>query len=605
MTPHDILKQYYGHTQFRDGQLEIIEAILSGRDCLGIMPTGAGKSVCYQVPAMLLDGITIVISPLISLMKDQTEALLEMGVEVACINSSLSSDEYLETMRGAYQGRYKILYVAPERLLTSGFLNFANQANISMLTVDEAHCISQWGQDFRPSYIKILDFVEGLAKRPIVSAFTATATKVVREDIVDILKLRNPCLLTTGFDRKNLYFEVKQTTRKYTDLVSTLGKFNGKSGIIYCLARKTVEEVCNDLNKDGYKATRYHAGLSAAERRKNQDDFIYDKKTIMVATNAFGMGIDKSNVSFVVHYNMPKNIESYYQEAGRAGRDGENAECVILYSKQDVRTNKFLIENGNDSEELTDDMRDAIIQKDLDLLKQMTFYCTTQECLRNWILKYFGDDSVSYCGNCSNCLTNYETIDITIEAQKILSCVYRMIQRGRYFGKVMISDVLHGSKNEKVLKSGLNTLSTYAIMSDVSSKRIMLIMEYLIEKQYLFIDDMNYSVVKLTEKSLEILKDRKQVEMKIPVEKKQNPLNIDTSSGNNLMEKLKKVRTKLAYQEKVPSYIVFTDASIKDMCLKKPQTIDQFLTVSGVGKRKADKYWKPFCNAIKEHLNGI
>ncbi|NLZ46145.1 MAG: DNA helicase RecQ [Clostridiales bacterium] len=602
MTPQEILKQYYGHTNFREGQLELINAILSGRDCLGIMPTGAGKSVCFQIPAMLLDGITIVISPLISLMKDQTEALTDMGVNVACINSSLSSAQYSQTMHKAYLGEYKILYVAPERLLSSGFLEFANQANISMVTIDEAHCVSQWGQDFRPSYLKILDFVSCLVKRPIVSAFTATATKVVRDDIVEILRLENPYLLTTGFDRKNLYFDVKQTTNKYNDLISVLKKIGNKNGIVYCLARKTVEKVCTLLNKDGYEATRYHAGLSAEERRNNQDDFLFDKKTIMVATNAFGMGIDKSNVSFVVHYNMPKNIESYYQEAGRAGRDGENAQCIILYSKQDVRTNKFLIENSNESEELTIGMRNEIIEKDLNLLKQMTFYCTTQECLRNWILKYFGDKSVSYCGNCSSCLTNYETIDITIEAQKILSCVYRISQRRRSFGKIMITDVLRGAKNEKVIKNGLDTLSTYALMSDVSTKRIILIMDFLIERGYLFVDDMNYSVVKLNEKSLEILKDRISLEMKIPVEKKEKTRSIDTGHGNNLMEKLKKTRLKLAYQENVPAYIVFSDATLKDMCGKKPETIEDFLEVAGVGKRKAEKYGSVFCEVIKEYL---
>lgn len=383
MNKYDILKEYFGHDSYRMGQEEIIDSILSGRDVLGIMPTGAGKSICYQVPAMLMDGITIVISPLISLMKDQVSALVSSGINAAYINSSLTPAQYREVFQRAYMNVYKIIYVAPERLNTAEFLSFAEYVKISMITVDEAHCVSQWGQDFRPSYLKIVEFIERLSYRPILSAFTATATGDVRSDICNILKLIDPYVITTGFDRKNLYFGVLKPKNKYLRLKELLTGYKEKCGIIYCISRKKVEEICEKLNSDGYSATRYHAGLTDSERRKNQDDFIYDRKLIMVATNAFGMGIDKSNVSFVIHFNMPKNLESYYQEAGRAGRDGGQADCILLYSGADVTTNKFLIENSRESnQELSDEALERVIQKDYERLRAMTFYCSTNECLR-------------------------------------------------------------------------------------------------------------------------------------------------------------------------------------------------------------------------------
>lgn len=397
-----ILKRYFGYESFRPGQKDIIENIMSYKDALGIMPTGAGKSICFQVPAMLLKGITIVVSPLISLMKDQVGALVQEGYPAAYLNSSLTFSQQKEMLRRANLGRYRIIYIAPERLMTEDFLSFANKNEISMVTVDEAHCISQWGHDFRPSYTKITDFIKALPKRPVVSAFTATATSDVKNDIIRMLGLKNPYTLVTGFDRPNLYFEVQHPIDKDGALLHTLKQFDQKSGIIYCSTRKAVENVTELLVRHGYPAIRYHAGLDDNERQKNQDDFIYDRKSIMVATNAFGMGIDKSNVSFVIHYNMPKNIENYYQEAGRAGRDGSEAKCVLLYSPQDIHTNKFFIENSRDPQ-IPPDIQEKIIEKDMERLKQMTFYCTTKYCLRSFILKYFGEKPIRQCGKCSNC----------------------------------------------------------------------------------------------------------------------------------------------------------------------------------------------------------
>lgn len=415
---YGVLKEYFGYEAFRMGQEELIDSILQGKDALGIMPTGAGKSICFQVPAVLLEGITLVISPLISLMKDQVTTLNQAGIPAAFLNSSLSSRQYSLALQYAREGRYKIIYVAPERLTTREFLKFAHESKISMISVDEAHCVSQWGQDFRPSYLKIKEFIYLLPSRPIISAFTATATEEVREDIIQILQLNKPRVTTTGFDRPNLFFAVRKPSNKYTEVLKIVKAHSGESGIIYCATRKNVEEVCKNLNADGYKATRYHAGLSDQERQNNQEAFVYDKKSIMVATNAFGMGIDKSNVSFVIHYNMPKNLESYYQEAGRAGRDGENAECILLYHGQDVITNQFLIEHGNENEELDEEASRLVKEKDRERLKVMTYYCHTRDCLREYILHYFDDKSKSSCDYCSNCMKTFEEIDITEIAKK-------------------------------------------------------------------------------------------------------------------------------------------------------------------------------------------
>lgn len=402
---YELLKEYFGYDSFRKGQEEVIDSILSGRDVLGVMPTGAGKSVCYQIPALMFSGITLVISPLISLMQDQVAALNQAGVHAAYLNSSLTYRQYLTALKYAREGRYKIIYVAPERLETTEFLAFAMHMEISMVCIDEAHCVSQWGQDFRPSYLRIVEFISQLQTRPIVSAFTATATSDVREDIIRILKLENPMILTTGFDRSNLYFQTEQPKDKFEALLRYMKSFEGQSGVIYCLTRKAVEEVCEKLVLAGYPATRYHAGLTPEERKENQEAFIYDTKPIMVATNAFGMGIDKSNVRYVIHYNMPKNMEGYYQEAGRAGRDGEPSKCILLYSPQDILVNRYFIENNNRNEELTEDEQEFIRKLDEKRLQQMSLYCTTKKCLRTYILNYFGENGPANCGGCSNCLS--------------------------------------------------------------------------------------------------------------------------------------------------------------------------------------------------------
>lgn len=402
-----VLKEYFGHDSFREGQDRITDSLLGGRDVLGIMPTGAGKSICYQVPALMFDGITIVVSPLISLMKDQVSALVQSGVAAAYINSSLTHAQYLKVLQNTESGKYKIIYVAPERLCAPAFLEICHNLNISMVAVDEAHCVSQWGQDFRPSYLKIPDFIDALNSRPVVGAFTATATGAVRDDIKTLLRLVSPLVVTTGFDRPNLFFSVMQPKNKSIELMKLIKERKNESGIVYCSTRKAVEEVCELLQKNGFAATRYHAGLDENERRRNQDDFVYDRAAIMVATNAFGMGIDKSNVSFVVHYNMPKNMESYYQEARRAGRDGRNAGCILLYSSKDVRTNQFLINNSEPNPDLTEDEQEEVRRRDRERLKQITFYCTTHKCLRKFILEYFGDKGSERCEKCSNCLSNH------------------------------------------------------------------------------------------------------------------------------------------------------------------------------------------------------
>ena len=405
---YGILKRYFGYDAFRDGQESLIDGMLAGRDVFGIMPTGAGKSICYQLPALMLRGITLVISPLISLMKDQVAALNQVGVYAAYLNSSLTQGQYFKALDFARKGKYKIIYVAPERLLTDSFLDFAVNADISCISVDEVHCVSQWGQDFRPGYLKIVDFIDRLPKRPVVGAFTATATKEVRDDVMRILKLNNPKIVTTGFDRKNLSFYVKHAKDKKAELLGILRKHYGESGIIYCITRKLVDEVYGMLSERGVEVSRYHAGMTDEERCRNQEAFIYDRTHVMVATNAFGMGIDKPDVRFVVHYNMPKNMESYYQEAGRAGRDGEKADCYLLYSPQDVHTNQFFIENNRENEELSDTEREHVMEKYRERLKKMVFYCHTKYCYRKYMLNYFGEKADSFCGGCGNCIRKLE-----------------------------------------------------------------------------------------------------------------------------------------------------------------------------------------------------
>jgi ATP-dependent DNA helicase RecQ len=607
MNKNDILKQYFGHMEFRQGQSDLIDSILSGRDVFGLMPTGAGKSVCYQVPALMLEGITLVVSPLISLMKDQVNALVQSGVKGAYINSSLSAGQNAEVLRRAANGAYKIIYIAPERLVTDDFIRFAQQTKISLVTVDEAHCVSQWGQNFRPSYLKIVQFIERLSYRPIISAFTATATQKVREDIIGLLGLKKPMVVTTGFDRQNLYFEVQKPKNKLSALLELLKKNRDRIGIVYCSTRKVVETVCEELNKNNFRATRYHAGLSDAERFANQDDFIFDRKTVMVATNAFGMGIDKSNVSFVVHYNMPMNLESYYQEAGRAGRDGEVAECILFYSGQDVRTNLFLIENNRDiNEDLTEEMRELVKQKDRERLKIITYYCTTADCLREYILRYFGENAPDFCGNCSNCNAHFETVDITIEAQKIVSAVIGLAQENRSFGKMKIIQILRGSENGQTKQYGLTNLAAYGTMAKIPIHRIRMILNYLIENGYLSLSNDEYPVVGLTERSSEIIPEKRKLEMKLPLQDKPDepqkggPLfKVDTV----LFAALKALRNQLASENHVPSYIIFSDAALRDMCSKLPQTSEEFLRVSGVGAVKLERFGESFVDLIREYVS--
>ncbi|MBS5014826.1 MAG: DNA helicase RecQ [Ruminococcus sp.] len=596
-----VLKEYFGHDSFREGQDRITDSLLGGRDVLGIMPTGAGKSICYQVPALMFDGITIVVSPLISLMKDQVSALVQSGVAAAYINSSLTHAQYLKVLQNTESGKYKIIYVAPERLCAPAFLGICRNLNISMVAVDEAHCVSQWGQDFRPSYLKIPDFIAALNSRPVVGAFTATATGAVRDDIKTLLRLVSPLVVTTGFDRPNLFFSVMQPKNKSIELMKLIKERKNESGIVYCSTRKAVEEVCELLQKNGFAATRYHAGLDENERRRNQDDFVYDRATIMVATNAFGMGIDKSNVSFVIHYNMPKNMESYYQEAGRAGRDGRSADCTLLYSAKDVRTNQFLINNSEPNPDLTEDEQEEVRRRDRERLKQMTFYCTTHKCLRKFILEYFGDKGPERCEKCSNCLSNHENTDITVDAQKIMSCVARTGQR---YGKKAICDVLRGSKNERLISAGLSRQSTYGIMADCPEKRLRDIIDHLCENGYMTAQGDEYPILKLAPKSCGVLTGQETLRMMLEIPQKKKAAAVKDallpSADEKLLAALKDLRKSLAMRQSIPAYVVFTDATLVDMCRLKPKTQEEFMEVSGVGQAKSQRYGEVFLAVIAE-----
>ena len=602
------LKQYFGYDTFREGQEQLIDAILSGQDALGIMHTGAGKSLCYQIPALVIGGITLVVSPLISLMKDQVTSLNQAGIHAAYLNSSLTSNQYFKALGLAKQGRYPIIYVAPERLLTESFLDFALEADIRMVAVDEAHCVSQWGQDFRPSYLKITEFIERLPKRPVVSAFTATATAQVRDDIIEILKLQNAKIMTTGFDRSNLFFAVQTPKDKYRAALEFIRAHEKESGIIYCLTRKVVEEVCEKLMKDGFSVTRYHAGLSDEERRKNQDDFIFDRCRIMVATNAFGMGIDKSDVRYVIHYNMPKNMESYYQEAGRAGRDGEAAQCILLYSGQDVVTNQLFIENNRDNLELDEETRLLVQERDRERLRRMTFYCFTNECLRAYILRYFGEYGANYCGNCSNCLTEFEETDITEEAEAMIRCVKACSQR---YGITVILDTLRGANTAKIRQYRMEENPCYGICGKVPIYRLRQIFNYLLMQGYLRLTDEEYTLVKLTEKSEELLSEGISVTMKMAKEpsKKQSEkkqkkprtsAQIMGETDESVFEHLRSLRTEIAREERIPPYMVFSDKTLVHMCILNPRTKEEMLRVNGVGENKYKKYGERFIKALSE-----
>lgn len=605
-TPKEALKAVFGYDSFRPGQEAVINAILEGRDILAVMPTGAGKSLCYQVPAMLLSGITLVISQLISLMQDQVKALNEAGVNAAFINSSLSEKELNDTFKNAYKGHYKIIYVAPERLMSEGFISFAKSVEISMATVDEAHCISQWGQDFRPSYMDIAEFINILDKRPIISAFTATATRNVREDIICSLGLSDPYFLVTGFDRENLFFQVDKPQNKERFILDFIERHRGESGIIYCATRKNVDSLYTLLRKQHISVGKYHAGMSNEERKQMQNDFVFDYTSIVIATNAFGMGIDKSNVRFVIHYNMPSSMENYYQEAGRAGRDGLNSEYILLFSHQDIIINRFLLEHKDFSDiDPIDAM--TIRERDIKRLQIMERYCYTTECLRNYILKYFDEDPKKPCDDCGNCLRQFETLDMTEEAKKIINCIYE--SRGRY-GKNIIMDTVLGAKTARLTEIGATEYKSYGVLESSNKNLLRRLIEELLLEGYIATGE--YQVLKLgdisrlknteTKVLVKITDEDKIAKRKEKPKKNKKGMDSLTSAGFKLFDKLKEFRLEIARAEKIPPYIVFNDKTLIDMCAKMPTTKSDMLNVSGVGENKYGKYGERFIAVIKEYV---
>ena len=603
MDKAQLLQRVFGYDQFRPGQEALIDGVLSGRDVFGIMPTGGGKSMCYQIPALLLPGITLVVSPLISLMRDQVMALKAAGIQAAFINSTLTASQLHAVYRNLRAGQYKLVYVAPERLDTPSFLDLAAQLPIQFLAVDEAHCISQWGQDFRPSYLRIVQFIQALPRRPVIGAYTATATEQVRQDVERILMLRSPVRTVTGFDRPNLYFEVQKPEMRDQQLRQLIRHRQGKSGIVYCSTRKNVETVCQMLCDQGFSATRYHAGLSEQERNENQEDFLYDRKPIMVATNAFGMGIDKSNVSFVIHYNMPKSMEAYYQEAGRAGRDGSPAECILLYKGFDVQTARFLINNGSENEELDPAQREIIRQQDLRRMEAMVGYCKTNQCLRHYILDYFGQKAPELCGNCGNCQGNFQEVDITRQAQMILSCMKRIYdKRGCWVGASVVAMTLRGSRDKRILEMGLDSLPTYGLMKDHGRSEIHSMLDHLEAEGYIQ-SEQEYQTLFLTQKAARVLFHGEQVMMKMErqIQPSQEEKRL-TAENADLFDVLKELRFQLAKEAGVPAFVIFSNATLVDMAQKQPKTLSEFKRVSGVGEIKAAWYGEAFLSKIRSYL---
>lgn len=580
-----LLKQYYGYNEFRSGQAKVISSLLAGSDALAIMPTGAGKSLCFQIPAMLLPGVTLVISPLISLMKDQVDSLNNQGIPATYINSSLSSEETRQRLHELAAGQYKLVYVAPERLELNAFQASLRELDISMIAIDEAHCVSQWGHDFRPSYRSIAPFTRKLSPRPIVGAFTATATPEVKRDIISSLVLAKPDVYVTGFDRPNLSFAVLRGENKQKFLLEYMKANARQSGIIYAATRKEVEQLHAFLRQKGYAAGRYHAGLGDSERTAMQEQFLYDDIRVMVATNAFGMGIDKSNVRYVIHYNMPRNMEAYYQEAGRSGRDGEPGECILLFSQQDVMLQKFLIEKSVENPERR--------QHELRKLQDMVDYCHTPECLRHYILRYFGEiPAGDRCGNCGNCNADGEVTDITSEAQHVFTCVRQLKER---FGITLVADVLKGSNNQKIRQLGLSRLASYGTLAGLTLQEIKTLIQRLIATRYLQLTESDYPVVQLTAMGTAVLANQAKVLQQVVTPRRQE-------ADDDLFETLRQLRKHIAQREKVPPYVVFADSTLKEMCHFCPVDTDALRQIKGVGDLKLVKYGKEFLGCIREYL---
>lgn len=581
-----ILQKFYGYEDFRPGQKKVVESLLNKNDTVAIMPTGAGKSICFQIPALLFEGVTLVISPLISLMKDQVDSLRQLGIAAVYINSSVSKAQLYKDLQDISAGFYKIIYIAPERLTSEYLPDSFKNLNISMVAVDEAHCLSQWGHDFRPSYRNILNFTNSLRIKPIISAFTATATPEVKTDIINLLGLKQPNVFVTGFDRPNLYFSVLRGEVKDKFVIDYVKKHQDEAGIIYVGTRKDVDALQVLLEIKGIKAGRYHAGMTDEERNQMQEDFLYDNLSVMVATNAFGMGIDKPNVRYVIHYNMPKNMEAYYQEAGRAGRDGLSGNCILLYSPQDTQLQKFLISKSTESE-----IRQQLEYK---RLQSMVDYCHTPQCLRAFILHYFGEfDVEEHCDNCSNCKLEGELIDITIDAQKVLSCVYRMHER---FGVKMIAEVLKGSKSAKIKQFNFERLSTYGLMKERKLKDISDLILRLSAMQYLDITESQYPVVTLNELSWQVLRGQKKVWQKMVIVKK-------AKAKGELFEALRSLRKELATKEKLPPYMIFSDATLTQMATDNPTDLELMKNIRGVGEFKLQKYGEEFLTVIKSYIS--
>lgn len=577
-----LLQTHFGYETFRTGQEQAISQVFDGRNTICVMPTGGGKSMCYQIPALVLEGTTIVVSPLISLMKDQVDALLAAGIPAAYINSSLGFEEVRETLYDVQRGAIKLLYIAPERLDSEMFLNELQGVQVPLIAVDEAHCISQWGHDFRPSYRLISRMAELFPNNPTVLALTATATPQVREDICRILAIEEEHTVMTGFERANLTFSVIRGQDRDRYVKEYVQKNENEAGIIYAATRKTVDSVYDMLIKKGVKAAKYHAGMPDQERKSGQERFLNDEVTVMVATNAFGMGIDKSNIRYVIHYQLPKNMESYYQEAGRAGRDGLPSECIVLYASQDVQTQRFLIDQAQDP---------GRIPGELAKLQGMVDYCHTESCLQQFIIHYFGDTAAEHCGHCGSCIDERESLDVTKDVQMVLSCVVRM---GQKFGKMMTAQVLTGSRNKKVLDFGFDKLSTYGILKHHNAKEVSNLIEFMISQELLAVEQGSFPTIYVPDGGRDVLLGKRQVLRKGAVATKQ------ITQNDPLFEELRKIRKQLADDAGVPPFVIFSDKTLQDMCSRRPKTGDEFLEVNGVGTSKLEKYGEAFINAIHD-----